>query len=78
MNKIKIFLLNTLILLISSILLQVIGIFFNIYVSNKANEEALGIFSLIMSVYLFGITLASSGINIASTRVISEELAARK
>ena len=35
----------------------------------------LGVFNLIMSVYLFGITLATSGINLAVTRVISEELA---
>ena len=35
----------------------------------------MGLFGLIMSVYLFGITLATSGINLAVTRVISEELA---
>lgn len=35
----------------------------------------MGVFGLIMSVYLFGITLATSGINLAVTRVISEELA---
>jgi hypothetical protein len=29
-------------------------------------------------VYIFGITLASAGINIATTRVVSEELASRK
>lgn len=51
------------------------NIYFGIYVSNKIGTEMLGIFSLVMSVYIFGITLASSGINLASTRVISEELA---
>lgn len=34
----------------------------------------LGIYQLIMSVYLFGITLATSGINLAVTRLVSEEL----
>lgn len=75
MKKIKIFVLNSLVLLASSIILQIIGMFFNVYISNKIGSEAVGIFSLVMSVYLFGITLATSGINIASTRVISEELA---
>lgn len=75
MKKIKNFILNSLILLASSIILQVIGMFFNVYISNKIGSEAVGVFSLVMAVYLFGITIANSGINIASTRVISEELA---
>lgn len=75
MKKIKIFVLNSLVLLASSIILQIIGMFFNVYISNKIGSEAVGVFTLVMSVYLFGITLATSGINIASTRVISEELA---
>ena len=75
MKKIKVFILNSLILLASSIILQIIGLFFNVYISNKIGSEAVGVFTLVMSVYLFGITLATSGINIAATRVISEELA---
>ena len=51
--------------------------FFNIYISNTIGEEAVGIFSLVMSVYVFGITLASAGINIAATRVVAEELACK-
>lgn len=75
MKKIKAFILNSAILLVSSIILQIIGMFFNVYISNRIGSEAVGAFSLVLSVYLFGITLATSGINIASTRVISEELA---
>lgn len=75
MKKFKVFILNSLILLASSIILQIIGMFFNVYISNKIGSEAVGIFTLVMSVYVFGITIATSGINIASTRVISEELA---
>ena len=59
----------------SSIILQIIGMFFNIYISNTIGEEAVGVFSLVMSVYLFGITLASAGINISATRLVAEELA---
>ena len=49
--------------------------FFSIYISNTIGEEAVGVFTLVMSVYMFGITLASAGINISATRVVSEELA---
>lgn len=34
----------------------------------------LGIFELIMSIYTFAITLANSGISLAATRIVSEEL----
>lgn len=77
MKALKIFIFNTFILLISSALLQVITTFFNIYISNTIGEEAVGVFSLVMSVYAFGITLASAGINIASTRIVAEELACK-
>lgn len=62
-------------MMISSLILQIIRLIFNIYVSNKITTEALGVFQLIIATYMFGITLASSGINIACTRVISEEFA---
>lgn len=75
MKTLKIFVFNTLILLFSSIILQIIGIFFNVYISKAIGEEAVGVFSLVMSVYMFGITLASAGINISATRVVSEEIA---
>jgi len=73
----KTFIFNTFILLISSALLQVITTFFNVYISNTIGEEAVGVFSLVMSVYVFGITLASAGINIAATRIVAEELACK-
>ena len=77
MRALKIFVFNTFILLLSSIILQIITTFFNIYISNTIGEEAVGVFSLVMSVYVFGITLASAGINIASTRIVAEELACK-
>ncbi len=60
MNKFKVFLLNSLLMVGSTFALQVIRLVFNIYVSNRIDREALGVFQLIMTVYLFGITLAAS------------------
>ena len=77
MKILKTFVLNTIILLLSSIILQVITLFFNIYISNTIGEEAVGVFTLVISVYMFGITLASAGINISCTRVVAEELACK-
>ena len=50
MKKLKIFIFNTLILLFSSVILQVIATFFSVYISNTIGEEAVGVFSLVMSV----------------------------
>lgn len=52
-----------------------IGMAFNIYISNKIGSEAVGVFSLVMSVYLFAVTLATSGLSLACTCIVSEEFA---
>lgn len=51
---------------------------FNIYISNQIGSEAVGIFSLVMAVYLFFITVATSGLNIAVTVIVSEKFAINK
>ena len=75
MKRFKVFIFNTSILVITSLIFRGIDIYFTAYVSKKIGTESLGIYQLVMSIYLFGITLATSGINLAVTRVISEELA---
>lgn len=75
MKRFKFFIFNTSVLLITSVIFRAIDIYFTAYVASKIGSENVGIYQLVMSVYLFGITLATSGINLAVTRVISEELA---
>ena len=36
--------------------------------------KALGIFELIVSIYTFAITFGNSGISLAATRIVAEEL----
>lgn len=75
MRKTKLFFINGIILTTTSLGLRGIGLIFNIYVANKVGSEAIGIFSLLMSVYSFAITVATSGIGIACTCIVSEEFA---
>lgn len=75
MKRLKLFLFNGILLTITSFIMRSIGVFFNVYISNKIGTEAVGLFQLIMSVYMFAITLATSGINLAATKIVSEELA---
>ena len=75
MKKVQVFLLNGILLTVTSLLMRTIGLSFNVYISNKIGTEAVGIYQLIMSVYSFAITLACSGINLAATRIVSEQSA---
>ena len=74
MNRLKNFLFNTMILTFTSLFMSLINMFFSVYVANKLGSEGAGIFELIMSIYTFAITFANSGINLAATRIVSEEL----
>lgn len=75
MRLIKTFLINGIILTLTSLILRCIGMFFNSYISQKIGTEAVGLYGLIMSVYGFAITLALSGINLATTKIVAEEIA---
>lgn len=73
MKNTKIFFINGLVLTITAFVMRAIGMIFNLYVSTKIGSEAVGTFSLVMSVYLFAVTLATSGLSLACTCIVSEE-----
>lgn len=75
MSKTKKFFINGFILTITAIIMKSISMLFNLYVSNKIGSEAVGIFSLVMSVYFFAITVATSGLSLACTYLVSEQFA---
>ena len=77
-QKSKLFLINGAILTSTSLLMKFATLIFNIYISNQIGSEAVGIFSLVMAVYLFFITVATSGLNIAVTVIVSEKFALNK
>ena len=59
----------------TAFLMRLVGFSFSVYISKKVGTEALGVFGLIMSVYLFFTTFATSGINLSVTRIVVEETA---
>lgn len=75
MKKIQRFFLNAMIMTATSLLMNAVGVWFNLYISGKIGAEGMGVFQLIMSVYSFTVTFAASGINLASTRLVAEEAA---
>jgi stage V sporulation protein B len=59
---------------LATVLMRAIAVGFNVYLSKKIGAEALGLFSLVSSVYGFAITFSTSGIYLAVTRLVSEEI----
>ena len=74
MKKIKKFLLNAIILCAVSILMRTVGVSFNVYVSNRTGAEAMGLYSLLSGIYGFTVTFATSGINLATMRLVAGAL----
>ena len=72
MNKVGKFIANGMLLTFISLFLRTVSVVFNVYVSNTIGAETLGLFTLVSTVYGFGLTLATSGINLATTRLVSE------
>ena len=66
---------NAVSLTATALLMRAVSVIFNIYVSNKAGSEAMGLFSLLGSIYGFSMTVAMAGINLGTTRLVSDALA---
>ncbi len=58
-----------------SILLRGAAVSFNAYVTGKIGAESMGLFTLVMSVYGFAVTVATSAVNLASVRLTAEKCA---
>ena len=74
MKKIRIFAVNVLLLTATTLVMRTIGVSFSVYLSNKLGSAGMGLFTLISSVYGFGVTFALSGVNLASTRLTAEAM----
>lgn len=68
------FFLNFLSLTATALIIRGVGVAFNIYVSNKAGAEAMGLYSLLGGIYAFSVTVGCAGINLGTTRVVSDAM----
>lgn len=73
-SKTRVFFLNAISLTLTALFMRGVGMLFNVIVSNRAGSEAMGLYSMLGSVYGFAITLASAGINLGTTRLISDAI----
>ncbi len=75
MKRIGKFVFNGIIMTVCSVIMRTVAVSFNIYVANTAGAEAVGLYSLLSSVYGFAVTLALSGLHLSVTRLVAEALA---
>lgn len=74
MDRLKKFFINGILMTAVTLLCRYVAVGFNVYLTNKIGAMAMGLFTLISSVYGFALTLATSGISLATTRLVSEAL----
>lgn len=74
MTRLKKYLANGALMTAVALILRGLAVAFNAYVSKKIGAEALGLYTLLGSVYSFALTLALSGINLTTTRLVSDAL----
>ena len=74
-SKKNIFISNALLLSFVNIIMRGISVSFNAFVNNKIGSESMGLFTLVMSVYSFALTVALSCVNLGAVRLTSERCA---
>jgi stage V sporulation protein B len=68
---------GTLILTAATTIVRVVGMLFRIYLANTLGAEGIGLYQLILTIYMLMVTFATSGIRVAVSKLISEELVLR-
>ena len=70
----KTFFKNAAVLTATSLILRTVGIVFRVYLSDKIGAEGMGLYQLILSIYILASTIATSGISTAVTRLVADEM----
>ncbi|MFI3168665.1 MAG: oligosaccharide flippase family protein [Faecalibacterium sp.] len=73
MAKQQSYLKNATVLMASDLVLRLAGMAFRIYLANELGDEGMGLYQLIIAFYAVFITLATAGVSVAATRLVTEE-----
>ena len=66
------FAVNALLLIAVNLFMRTVGVSFNVYLSNRAGGEVMGLHALLGGVYGLAMTLGCGGINLGTTRLIAD------
>lgn len=71
MNNKKRFFYNGIMLTAVGIAMRTVALFFNAFVTQKIGAEGMGLYTIVMTVYGFAVTFATSGISLTVTRLVA-------
>lgn len=71
-SRLRRFVKNGLLMTAVSLTLRMIAVRFNSFISMRIGANGMGLYTLIMSIYGFAVTVASAGVNLASNRMCAE------
>lgn len=74
MNKKK-FLVNSILLIATALIIRSMGLAFRVYMSNTIGAEGIGLYQLILTVYMFFASVTTAGISLFVTRLVTDYLA---
>lgn len=74
MDRLKRFYINGILMTVVTLIIRYVSVKFNVYISGRIGTVAMGLFTLISSVYGFALTLATSGLSLATTKLVSEAI----
>ena len=66
---------GTIILTVFSLFTRIIGFVFRVWLANTLGSEGMGIYQLILSLYILAVTLSTSGISLTVSKLCSEKMA---
>lgn len=75
MKKRKVYLQNALLLTASGLVLRMLGMGFRVVLSAYLGGEGMGLYQLILALYMVFVSLATAGVNVAATRLAAQSLA---
>ena len=69
---------GALILTVAGVITRLLGFVFRIYMSNLIGSEGMGLYQLIIPLYMLAGTLSTSGVSVAISKLIAEENAKKQ
>lgn len=75
MTRRKVYLHNAMLLTASGLVLRMLGMGFRVVLSAYLGGEGMGLYQLILALYMVFVSLATAGINVAATRLAAQSLA---